>query len=69
MYNLSHVKTERTYKADCFKDVCAVSVHNVFKTTIELKGKGYHKDQSGLSTTGGHSVRAVVNVHVVVSER
>ena len=26
-------------------------------------------EQSGLSTTGGHSVRAVVNVHVVNSER
>ena len=43
-------------------------VHNVF-TTNELKGKGYHKEQSGLSTKGGHSVRAVVNVHVVNSER
>ena len=52
----------------CLMNVCAVSVHNVF-TTIELKGKGYHKEQSGLSTTGGHSVRAVVNVHVVNSER
>ena len=41
---------------------------NVF-TTNELKGKGYHKEQSGLSTSGGHSVRAVVNVHVVNSER
>ena len=40
---------------------------NVF-TTNELKGKGYHKEQTGLSTTGGHSVRAVVNVHVVNSE-
>ena len=49
-------------------NVCSVSVHNVL-TRNELKGKGYHKEQSGLSTTGGHSVRAVVNVHVVNSER
>ena len=52
----------------CLMNVCLVSVHNVFRTN-ELKGKGYHKKQSGLSATGGHSVRAVVNVHVVNSER
>ena len=50
-------------------DECVLGVRaNVF-TTNELKGKGYHKEQSSLSTTGGHSVRAVVNVHVVNSER
>ena len=49
-------------------NVCWVSVHNVFPTN-ELKGKGDHKEQSSLSTTGGHSVHAVVNVHVVKSER
>ena len=48
--------------------VCSVSVHNLF-TKNELKGKGYYKEHSGLSTAGGHSVRAVVNVHVVNSER
>ena len=50
-------------------DECVLGVRaNVF-TTNELKGKGYHKEQSSLSTTGGHSVRAVVNVHVVNSDR
>ena len=50
-------------------DECVLSVRaNVF-TTNELKGKGYHKEQSGLSTTGGHNVRAVVNLHVVNNER
>ena len=49
-------------------DECVLGVRaNVF-TTNELKGKGYHEEQSSLSTTGGHSVRAVVNVHVVNSE-
>ena len=48
-------------------DECVLGVRaNVF-TTNELKGKGYHEEQSSLSTTGGHSVRAVVNVHVVNS--
>ena len=43
-------------------DECALGVRaNVF-TTNDLKGKGYHKEQSSLSTTGGHSLRAVVNV-------
>ena len=58
---LSHVAAHPipTIKAPlpCFTDVCAVSEHNVFTTTNELKGKGYHKDQSGLSTTGDYSVR------------
>ena len=50
-------------------DECMLGVRaNVF-TTNELKGRGYHKEQSCLSTTGGHSVRAVVNVHVVNSEK
>ena len=50
-------------------DECVLGVRaNVF-TTNELKGEGYQKEQSGLSTTGGHSVRAVVYVHVVNSER
>ena len=50
-------------------DECVLGVRaNVF-TTNELKGKGYHKEQSCLSTSGGHSVRAVVNVHVVNSEK
>ena len=50
-------------------DECVLGVRaNVF-TTIELKGKGYHEEQSSLSTTSGHSVRAVVNVHVVNSDR
>ena len=50
-------------------DECVLDVRaNVF-TTNELEGKGYHKGQSGLSTSGGHSVRAIVNVHVVNSER
>ena len=50
-------------------DECVLGVRaNVF-TTNELKGKGYHEEQSNLSTTGAHSVNAVVNVHVVNSER
>ena len=50
-------------------DECVLGVRaNVF-TTNELKRKGYHKEQSGLSTASGHSVRAVVNVHVVNSDR
>ena len=61
--------TKKTSSEKCFTDVCAVSVHNVFTRINELKGKAYHKDQSALSTTSGHSVRVVVNVHVVVSER
>ena len=43
-------------------NVCSVSM---FSRQNELKGKVYHKEQSSLSTTGGHSVRAVVNWHVV----
>ena len=50
-------------------DECVLGVRAYVFTTNELKGKGYHKEQSSLSTTGGHSVRAVVNVHVVNSER
>ena len=50
-------------------DECVLGVRaNVF-TTNELKGKDYHEEQSSLSNTGGHSVRAVVNVHVVNSEK
>ena len=33
---------------ECLMNVCSVSVQNVF-TTNEMKGKGYHKEQSGLS--------------------
>ena len=49
-------------------DECVLGVRANAFTTNALKGKGYHKVQSGLSTTGGHSVREVVNVHVVNSE-
>ena len=48
--------------------VCSVDVRaNVF-TTNELQRKGYHKEQSSLSTAGRHSVRAIVNVHVLNSD-
>ena len=51
-------------------DECVLGVRANVLTTNELKGKkGYHKEQSSLSTIGGHSVRAVVNVHVVNSDR
>ena len=43
-------------RAQCFHDKWA-------------ERKGYHKEQSGLSTAGGNSVLAVVNVHVVNSGR
>ena len=50
-------------------DECVLGVRaNVF-TTNELQRKGFHEEQSSLSTTGGHSVRAVVNVHVVNGDR
>ena len=48
-------------------DECVLGVRAIVFTTNELKGKGYNKEQSSLSTIGGHSVRAVVNVHVVNS--
>ena len=39
------------------------------QTTNELKGKGYHKDLSRLTSTGCHSVHVViVSVYVVVRE-
>ena len=50
---------------ECMRSVRAQCFHD----NKRAERKSYHKDQSGLSTTGGHSVRAVVNVHVVVSER
>ena len=60
-------RTNRDHKT--LFDECVLGVRaNVF-TTNELKTKSYHKEQLSLSTTGGHSVRAVVNVHVVNSER
>ena len=59
----------RTHQKFEMFDECVLGVRaNVF-TTNELKGKGYHKEQSSLSTTGGHNVRAVVNVHVVNSDK
>ena len=49
---------------ECMLGVRAQCFHNKL-----AERKGYHKEQSGLSTTNGHSVRAVVNVHEVNSER
>ena len=49
---------------DCMLDVRAQCFHDKW-----AEREGHHKDQSELSTTDGHSVRAVVNVHVVNSER
>ena len=49
-------------------DECVLGVRANVITTNELKRKGYHKEQSSLSTTSGHSIRAVVNVHVVNSD-
>ena len=46
-----------------------LGVRTLFSRQNERKGKGHHKEQSGLSTTGGHNVRAVVNVHEVNSEK
>ena len=67
--SLKNVKIVKNVKKKKKFDECVLGVRaNVF-TTNELKEKGYHKEQSCLSTTGGHSVRAVVNVHVVNSER
>ena len=56
-------------KKNCLFDECVLGVRaNVF-TTNELKNKNYHKEQSNLSTTSGHNVRAIVNVHVVNSDK
>ena len=52
-----------------FDDECVLGVRAQFFHYILAEKKGYQKEQSRLSTTGGHSVRAVVNVHVVNSER
>ena len=49
-------------------DECMLGVHAQYFHDKWAERKGYHKEHSGLSTTGGHSVRAVVNVNVVISE-
>ena len=56
-------------KNDKMFEECVLGVRAHVFTTNELKGKCYHEEQSSLSTTGGHRERAVVNVHVVNSER
>ena len=62
------VDRQSSVQANVFHE-CVLGVRaNVFMTN-ELKGKGYHKEQSSLSTKGGHSVLAVVNVHLVNSDR
>ena len=50
-------------------DECVLGVRADVFTTHELNGRGNHKEQSGLSTANGHNVRAIVNVHVVNSEK
>ena len=66
--NSKPVSLEVVRQVGMFDECVLVVRANVF-TTNELKGKGYHKEQSSLLTTGGHGVRAVVNVHVVNSDR
>ena len=54
--NKKKVKSKKSREKKML-DGCMRSVRARFTTKNELKGEGYHKDQSRLSSSGGHSVR------------